>query len=89
METAYSIWCGETDLAFAWLGKALAERDFIMAYLKMDLHLTRLHADSRWNALFKKIGLPAAVRGAGEGSWRRRESNPIPPFSLSGDDARL
>ena len=89
METAYSIWRGETDLAFAWLGKALAERDSIMAYLQMDLHLTRLHADSRLNALFKKIGLPAVVRGAGEGSWRRRESNPIPPFSLSGGDARL
>jgi hypothetical protein len=89
VETAYSIWRGETDLACAWFGKTLAERDSIIVYLKMDLQLTRLHADSRWNVFFKTIGLPAVVRGAGEGSWRRREPYPIPPFSLSGDDARL
>jgi TolB-like protein/Tfp pilus assembly protein PilF len=52
-------WRGETATAFTWLEKALAARDPYMASLKSDLYLTSLHADPRWNALLKKIGLPA------------------------------
>ena len=51
-------WRGETATAFTWLEKALAARDPYMASLKSDLYLTSLHADPRWNALLKKIGLP-------------------------------
>ncbi|HZM71307.1 MAG TPA: protein kinase [Candidatus Cryosericum sp.] len=51
-------WRGETGAAFTWLEKALAARDPYMASLKSDLYLTSLHADARWDALLKKIGLP-------------------------------
>ena len=51
-------WRGEADLAFAWLDRALAARDPLLSQLKTDIYLRSLHADPRWNALLKKIGLP-------------------------------
>lgn len=51
-------WRGEADAAFAWLDKALAAHDPYLASIKADNSPTSLHADPRWNALLKKIGLP-------------------------------
>jgi serine/threonine protein kinase/TolB-like protein len=51
-------WRGETDAAFAWLNKAVAARDPGIASIKLEYFLRSLHADPRWNALLKKIGLP-------------------------------
>ena len=51
-------WRGEKDLAFAWLEKSLDAHDPALAQIKTDVQMASLHADPRWNALLKKIGLP-------------------------------
>jgi len=51
-------WRGESDAAFAWLDKALAARDPVLSGIKLDAYLQTLHADPRWKAVLKKIGLP-------------------------------
>jgi hypothetical protein len=51
-------WRGEPDAAFAWLDKALAAHDPLLAQIKTDVYMGSLHADPRWNALLAKIGLP-------------------------------
>src|SRR5262249_33492631 len=51
-------WRGETDAAFAWLDKALAAHDPLLAQIKTDVYMGSLHADPRWNALLARIGLP-------------------------------
>jgi len=52
-------WRGEKDLAFGWLEKSLHAHDPALAQIKTDVQMASLHADPRWNALLKKIGLPA------------------------------
>ena len=51
-------WRGDADAAFNWLDRALAIRDPLMTQLKAEMFLTPLHADPRWNALLRRIGLP-------------------------------
>jgi len=48
---------GETDLAFAWLERALTQRDPGIFWTKVDPLLRSLHADPRWNVLLRKLGL--------------------------------
>jgi tetratricopeptide (TPR) repeat protein len=49
---------GESDAAFAWLDRAVAARDPIVSSIRNEPLLRSLHADPRWKALLKKIGLP-------------------------------
>ena len=51
-------WCGNKDAAFAWLERAVAARDPLVASIKAEPLLRPLHDDPRWNALLKRIGLP-------------------------------
>ena len=51
-------WRGESDAAFTWLDKALTARDPVLSGIKLDAYLQTLHADPRWKAVLKKIGLP-------------------------------
>jgi len=52
-------WRGETDGAFHWLERAFAQRDPGLVFLKADPLLQKLHGDSRWPALLRKLRLPA------------------------------
>lgn len=49
---------GEKDRAFEWLEKAYEQRDSMMSWLKLDNRLKDLHADPRFPALVRKMGLP-------------------------------
>jgi TolB-like protein/Tfp pilus assembly protein PilF len=48
---------GQADLAFEWLERAHAQRDPGLAWTKMDPFLRSLHADPRWDAFLRKMGL--------------------------------
>jgi TolB-like protein/tetratricopeptide (TPR) repeat protein len=50
---------GEKDEAFAWLEKAFDARDKGLTYLKIDPCLDPLRSDSRFQALVRRVGLPA------------------------------
>lgn len=50
---------GNPDAAFAWLQKALIERDPALPAIKVDFYMRSLHRDPRWKILLEKIGLPA------------------------------
>jgi TolB-like protein/tetratricopeptide (TPR) repeat protein len=52
-------WRGEADQAFAWLDRALAQRDGGLSDLRMDPLLRGLRRDPRFGALERKLGLPA------------------------------
>jgi serine/threonine protein kinase/tetratricopeptide (TPR) repeat protein len=49
---------GDRDKAFAWLGKAYLERSNNLSYIKVAHQLDGLHADPRYAALLKQMGLP-------------------------------
>ena len=49
---------GETDLAFAWLEKALEARDWQMALLNVEPAFDDLRSDPRFAALVERVGLP-------------------------------
>jgi hypothetical protein len=50
---------GEKDQVFAWLDRALQERSYFLAvYLPTDSRLDSLHADPRFVALKRRVGLP-------------------------------
>jgi len=49
---------GEKDQAFFWLQKAYEERDWGMAWLKVDPTLDSLRSDRRFDALLQEMGLP-------------------------------
>jgi eukaryotic-like serine/threonine-protein kinase len=51
-------WRGETDRAFAWLGRAAELHDAGLTYLKFDPLLHGLRGDARFAALLKKMNLP-------------------------------
>jgi tetratricopeptide (TPR) repeat protein len=51
-------WRGEKDKAFEWLERAYQQRDGGLSEVKVDLLLDRLHGDSRFKALLKKMNLP-------------------------------
>jgi tetratricopeptide (TPR) repeat protein len=48
---------GEADKAFAWLNKALDERDPGLSHAKASVHLRSLYHDPRWEELTNKVGL--------------------------------
>jgi len=45
------------DQAFAWLERALRQRDSGLAWTKSDLSLDPLHGDPRWDPFLHKLGL--------------------------------
>ena len=48
---------GETDRAFEWLERAYRQRDPGLGWSKEDFFLQGLHADPRWPAFLKKLGV--------------------------------
>ena len=48
---------GAADLAFEWLERAYVQRDAGVAWTKVDPFLRSLHADPRWAAFLRKMGL--------------------------------
>jgi tetratricopeptide (TPR) repeat protein len=63
IDAAYSVaavyaWRGDRDQAFAWLGRAVAQRDNEIVSLKYDPLLRRLRSDPRYPLLLEKLGLP-------------------------------
>lgn len=51
-------WCGQLDEAFAWLQRAVAQRDAGMQYLKYDPVLENLRSDPRYARMLHQVGLP-------------------------------
>ena len=49
----------QSDKAFEWLDRAYAQRDDGLIYTKVEPLLKSLHSDPRFDALLKKLGLPA------------------------------
>jgi hypothetical protein len=50
-------WWGDKDSAFQWLDRSYVVHDPGLAFLKPDPLLRRLHPDSRYNALLRKMKL--------------------------------
>jgi TolB-like protein/Tfp pilus assembly protein PilF len=48
---------GEVDLAFEWLERAYVQHDAGIFWTKVDSLLRPLHADPRWDAFVRKVGL--------------------------------
>ena len=48
---------GEPDLAFEWLERAFDQRDSGLHYVMADPDVRSLHADPRWDAFLRKMGL--------------------------------
>jgi hypothetical protein len=51
-------WCGEPDLAFAWLDRARAQRDGGLPVLKVDPLFRSLRSDPRWRRQLEGVNLP-------------------------------
>lgn len=47
---------GDADAAFAWLERAIAERDAGAAQMRFEPTFRSLHGDPRWGGLMKKLG---------------------------------
>ena len=47
---------GETEDAFEWLDRAIAERDAGVTHANASPRFRGLHSDPRWPVLLKKIG---------------------------------
>ncbi|MDB6114566.1 MAG: invasion protein regulator, partial [Lacunisphaera sp.] len=52
-----SVILGDKDQAFAALEKAVSARDPSVGWFRNDFYLQPLHADPRWDALLRKVGL--------------------------------
>jgi tetratricopeptide (TPR) repeat protein len=50
----------QPDEAFAWLGRAFAQRDDDLTLTKVEPLLKNLHGDPRFAAFLKKLNLPTA-----------------------------
>src|SRR5579859_2684474 len=50
---------GDREQTFAWLQKAYAARDEYLVYLRIYPEFQNLHSDERFQALARRIGLPA------------------------------
>jgi hypothetical protein len=50
---------GETEQAFRWLDKAVAQRPFWLCWLKLDPRLDGLPADARFRDLLRHVGFSA------------------------------
>lgn len=57
----------ETDEAFVWLEKALAERDSNLTWLNVDREFDYLHDDPRFAAILKRVNLPEAISSSAIG----------------------
>ena len=55
-------WRGEVDLAFEWLERAFAARNWGMCTSAWDPMLRSLYRDPRWPVLMQKMGFADAVR---------------------------
>jgi DNA-binding winged helix-turn-helix (wHTH) protein/TolB-like protein/Tfp pilus assembly protein PilF len=53
---------GETELAFAWLEKAFAERSHWLVWLRLDPRWDPIRADPRFEELLRRVGLPVSMR---------------------------
>jgi DNA-binding winged helix-turn-helix (wHTH) protein/TolB-like protein len=62
---------GETDLAFAWLDKALAERSHWLVWLRLDPRWDAIRGDARFEQLVSRVGLPPAISSASSTSMPR------------------
>jgi hypothetical protein len=51
------MWRREFDQAFEWLERSYQLRDAGISWLRADTVLAPLHADPRWPAFLRKIGL--------------------------------
>jgi serine/threonine-protein kinase len=51
-------WCGRLDEAYAWLQRAIDQRDAGVQYLKYDPVLRGLRGDPRFAQLLRRVGLP-------------------------------
>jgi serine/threonine-protein kinase len=51
-------WRGETDLAFAWLDRAYAQRDPGVMEIKTDRFMRPIAGDPRYKAFLRKVKLP-------------------------------
>ena len=49
---------GNRDRAFAWLDKAVAQRNWCIIYLKVDNVWDPLRSDPRFKDLLRRVGLP-------------------------------
>jgi tetratricopeptide (TPR) repeat protein len=49
---------GRIDEAFTWLDEAYSNRDPWLPFLAVHPEFDRLHADPRFNALVRRIGIP-------------------------------
>jgi TolB-like protein len=49
---------GNNDRAFAWLDKAVEQRNWMIIYLKRDFVWDPLRSDPRFSALLRRVGLP-------------------------------
>lgn len=49
---------GDKDRAFAWLDKAVEQRNWMIIYLKRDNVWDPLRSDPRFSALLRRVGLP-------------------------------
>jgi hypothetical protein len=63
MDGAYQIatvhaWSGDHDQAFVWLERAIKQHEGALVGLTHDPLLHGLHADPRFAALCRKVGLP-------------------------------
>jgi serine/threonine-protein kinase len=52
-------WRGEKDAAFAWLDRAVVQRDGGLSFFKCDPLIENLRSDPRYEALLRRLGLPA------------------------------
>ena len=64
-DAAYQIalayaWFGDNDQAFAWLDRALRQRDTGLDRVKYDPLLRGLHTDPRFDRLLESMGLPTS-----------------------------
>ena len=51
-------WLGRHDEAFAWLDRALEDRDFWLAMLGVDPLADPLRGDPRFDAVMRRVGIP-------------------------------
>ena len=51
-------WRGESNSAFEWLEKSVAQHEAALMYLKFDPLLRSLRTDPRFNVLLAKVNLP-------------------------------
>ena len=49
---------GEANVAFHWLERAYAEKDYSLQYVKGDWRFSSLQMDARYKALLQKMNLP-------------------------------